>query len=120
MGPHSRGLKKADLVVKDFRLAGIRDLIINVSLRHEFHGASADPACKWLCGCKSTGHRGRSAGVSRGYYTLAGGRAGTAGLTPAQIVQKSEAAREQGLTTQVSAPSLTQRIRVLQALYYCV
>ena len=44
MGPHSRGLKKADLVVKDFRLAGIRDLIIDVSLRHEFHGACADPA----------------------------------------------------------------------------
>jgi hypothetical protein len=41
--PHSRGLKKADLVVKDFRLAGIRDLIIDVSLRHEFHGACADP-----------------------------------------------------------------------------
>ena len=42
--PHSRGLKKADLVVKDFSLAGIRDLIIDVSLRHEFHGACADPA----------------------------------------------------------------------------
>jgi hypothetical protein len=41
--PHSRGLKKADLVVKNFRLAGIRDLIIDVSLRHEFHGACADP-----------------------------------------------------------------------------
>jgi hypothetical protein len=41
--PHSRGLKKADLVVKDFRLAGIRDLIIDVSLRHEFHSACADP-----------------------------------------------------------------------------
>jgi hypothetical protein len=41
--PHSRGLKKADLVVKDFRLACIRDLIIDVSLRHEFHGACADP-----------------------------------------------------------------------------
>ena len=41
--PHSRGLKKADLVVKDFRLAGIRDLIIDVSLRHEFHGACTDP-----------------------------------------------------------------------------
>jgi hypothetical protein len=31
-------------VVKDFRLACIRDLIINVSLRHEFHDACADPA----------------------------------------------------------------------------
>jgi hypothetical protein len=40
--PHSRGLKKADLVVMDFGLAGIRDLIIDVSLRHEFHGACAD------------------------------------------------------------------------------
>jgi hypothetical protein len=41
--PHSRGLKKADLVVKDFRLAGIRDLIIHVSLRQEFHGSCVDP-----------------------------------------------------------------------------
>jgi hypothetical protein len=63
-------------------------------------------------------------GVSRWHYTLAGGRAGTAGLTPAQIVKKAESARERGrelgLETQVSAPSLTQLIRVLQALYYCV
>ena len=35
--PHSRGLRKADLMVKDFQLAGIRDLIIDVSMRHEFH-----------------------------------------------------------------------------------
>jgi hypothetical protein len=41
--PYSRGLKKADLVVKDFRLAGVRDVIIDVSLRHEFHGSCADP-----------------------------------------------------------------------------
>ncbi len=41
--PHSRGLKKADLVVKDFSLAGIRDLIIDVSLRHEFRGALRRP-----------------------------------------------------------------------------
>jgi hypothetical protein len=41
--PHSCGLKKADLVVKDFRLAGIRDLIIDVSLRHEFHDSCVDP-----------------------------------------------------------------------------
>jgi len=41
--PHSRGLKKADLVVKDFRLAGVRDVIIDVSWRHEFHGSCADP-----------------------------------------------------------------------------
>jgi hypothetical protein len=26
-------------MVKDFQLAGIRDLIIDVSLRHEFHGS---------------------------------------------------------------------------------
>jgi hypothetical protein len=39
--PHSRGLRKADLVVKDFGLAGVRDLIIDVSLCHEFHGACA-------------------------------------------------------------------------------
>jgi len=37
--PHSRGMKKADLHVKDFRLEGIRD-VINVTLRGEFH----DPA----------------------------------------------------------------------------
>ena len=37
--PHSRGLRKADLMVKDFQLAGIRDLIIDVSMRHEFHGS---------------------------------------------------------------------------------
>ena len=41
--PHSRGLKKADIVVKDFRLAGVRDVIIDVSLHHEFHGSCADP-----------------------------------------------------------------------------
>jgi hypothetical protein len=39
--PHSRGLKKADLVLKDFRLAGVRD-VMHV-LRHEFHGSCADP-----------------------------------------------------------------------------
>jgi hypothetical protein len=27
--PHSRGMKKADLHVKDFRLGGIRDVIID-------------------------------------------------------------------------------------------
>jgi hypothetical protein len=37
--PHSRWLRKADLMVKDFQLAGIRDLIIDVSMRHEFHGS---------------------------------------------------------------------------------
>ena len=38
-------------------------------------------------------------GVSRWHYTLAGGRSGTAGLTPAQIQEKAEAAGERGLTT---------------------
>ena len=38
-------------------------------------------------------------GVEREEYTLAGGRSGTAGLTPAQIQEKAEAARERGLTT---------------------
>jgi hypothetical protein len=30
--PHGRGLKKADLVIKDFRLAGVRNVILDVSL----------------------------------------------------------------------------------------
>ena len=38
-------------------------------------------------------------GVAREEYTLAGGRSGTAGLTPAQIQEKAEAAGERGLTT---------------------
>jgi hypothetical protein len=42
--PHSRGMKKADLHVKDFRLEGIRDVIIDVTLRGEFHGSCIDPA----------------------------------------------------------------------------
>ncbi len=42
--PHSRGIKKADLHVKDFRLEGIRDVIIDVTLRGEFHGSFIDPA----------------------------------------------------------------------------
>ena len=41
--PHSRGLRKADLMVKDIQLAGIRDLIIDESLRHEFHGSCVNP-----------------------------------------------------------------------------
>jgi hypothetical protein len=40
--PHSRGMKKADLHVKDFRLEGIRDVIIDVTLRGEFHGSCID------------------------------------------------------------------------------
>ena len=39
--PHSSGLKKADLWIKDFTLEGICDVIIDVTLRHEFHGSSA-------------------------------------------------------------------------------
>ena len=35
----------ADLWVKDFTLEGIRDVIIDVTLRHEFHGSSAQPVC---------------------------------------------------------------------------
>jgi len=37
--PQSHGLKKADLWIKDFQLEGIRNVIIDVSLRHEFHGS---------------------------------------------------------------------------------
>ena len=36
--PHSRGLKKADLWVKDLQLAGVGHVIIDTTLRHEFHG----------------------------------------------------------------------------------
>jgi hypothetical protein len=42
--------------------------------------------------------------VSRSHYTLAGGRSGTTDLSPAQIVEKAEAAGERGHTTQVPAP----------------
>jgi hypothetical protein len=34
---------KADLVIKDFQLAGVRNVIIDTTLRHEFHGSRADP-----------------------------------------------------------------------------
>jgi len=40
--PHSRGLKKADLWIKDLQLGGIRNVIIDVTLRHEFHGSCAN------------------------------------------------------------------------------
>ena len=36
--PHSRGMKKADLHIKDFQLEGIRNVIIDMTLRSEFHG----------------------------------------------------------------------------------
>ena len=39
--PHSRGLKKADLLIKDFHLSVVRNVIIDVTLRHEFHGSCA-------------------------------------------------------------------------------
>jgi hypothetical protein len=41
--PHSRGLEKADLVNEDFRLTGVRNVVVDVSLRDEFHGSCADP-----------------------------------------------------------------------------
>jgi hypothetical protein len=40
-------------------------------------------------------------GVSRLHYSLAGGRAGAAGLTPAQIAHKTTDAQERGRTTLV-------------------
>ena len=40
--PHSRGLKKADLLIKDFHLSVVRNVIIDVTLRHEFHGSCAN------------------------------------------------------------------------------
>ena len=42
--PHSRGMKKANLHVKDFRLEGIQDVIIDVTLQDEFHGSCIYPA----------------------------------------------------------------------------
>jgi hypothetical protein len=41
--PHSRGMRKADLHVKDFRIDGIWD-VTDVTLRGEFHGSCNDPA----------------------------------------------------------------------------
>jgi hypothetical protein len=40
--PHSRGLKKADLLIKDFPLQGVRDVVVDVTCRHEFRGACAN------------------------------------------------------------------------------
>ena len=37
-------MKKADLHIKDFQLGGIRSVILDVTLRSEFHGACSDPA----------------------------------------------------------------------------
>jgi hypothetical protein len=33
---------KTDLVIKDFQLAGVRNVIIDVTLHHEFHGSCAN------------------------------------------------------------------------------
>ena len=40
--PHSRGLKKADLLIKDFQLQGVRDVIVDVTCRYEFRGSCAN------------------------------------------------------------------------------
>jgi hypothetical protein len=32
-------MKKVDLLIENFHLAGVRDVIIDVTLRHEFHGS---------------------------------------------------------------------------------
>jgi hypothetical protein len=40
--PHSPGLKKADLLIKDFQLQGVRDVIVDVTCRHEFRGSCAN------------------------------------------------------------------------------
>jgi hypothetical protein len=40
--PHSSRLKKADLLIKDFELQGVRDVIVDVTCRHEFRGAYAN------------------------------------------------------------------------------
>jgi hypothetical protein len=42
--PHSRGLKKADLLINDFQVGGVRNVIIDVTLRHEFHGSCVNVA----------------------------------------------------------------------------
>ena len=55
-------------------------------------------------------------GVAREEYTLAGGRSGTAGLTPAQIQEKAEAASERGRTTQVPAPIASRFLLCLTML----
>ena len=36
--PESRGQRRADLFVKDIKLAGMQDLVVDVSIIHEFHG----------------------------------------------------------------------------------
>jgi hypothetical protein len=40
--PHIRGLKKADLLIKDFQLQGVRDVIVDVTCLHEFRGSCAN------------------------------------------------------------------------------
>ena len=36
--PESRGQRRADLFIKDIQLAGMQDLVVDVSIIHEFHG----------------------------------------------------------------------------------
>ena len=40
---YSRRLKKADLWIKEFQLAGVRNVTVDVTLRHKFRGSCADP-----------------------------------------------------------------------------
>ena len=40
--PYSRGLKKADFLIKDLQLQGVRDVIVDVTCRHEFRGSCAN------------------------------------------------------------------------------
>ena len=41
--PYSRGLKKADFLIKDLQLQGVRDVIVDVTCRHEFRPAATSP-----------------------------------------------------------------------------
>ena len=43
--PHSRGLKKTDLLIKDFQLQGVRDVIVDVTCHHEFRSSCANQQC---------------------------------------------------------------------------
>ena len=59
-------------------------------------------------------------GVSRRHYILAGGRSGTAGLTPAQIVEKAEAAGERGSERGLTRGRATHVPAPIAADFYCV
>ena len=41
--PHSRRLKKTDLWIKDFQLAVVQNVIVDVTLCHEYNGSCANP-----------------------------------------------------------------------------